>query len=368
MPKSQTRKIIFIHLLNDFSGSPKVLSQVIKVAQSSGIEIELYTGNKSIGFLSNLTENHHFVGYKRFENKYLTLFSFVFSQVILFFKLLKYWRKDVDIYANTMLPFGAGIAGWIMKKRVIYHIHETYIKPKILKIALRKIIQLTTTELIFVSKSLKSLEGFKGIKENIIYNSLPIKFQEEGKVHVYKSTKVEKFNVLMISSMKAYKGIFELIEIARKTENNPNIDFTLVLNASQVELKHFFKTTKLPSNLVLEHQQSDVIPFYKKASLVLNLSHVDDCIETFGLTILEALSFGVPVIVPPVGGPSEIVNEGKEGFLISSYDTNKIAKKIIELSTDTQACMELSQNAKERALDFSENKFNKEISNVITPK
>ena len=79
--------------------------------------------------------------------------------------------------------------------------------------------------------------------------------------------------------------------------------------------------------------------------MVLNLSKVDECVETFGLTILEAMAFGIPVIVPPIGGPAEIVTDGVEGYVISSYETNDIAKKIKELSMDKAKWTELSINA-----------------------
>ena len=89
------KKYIFIHLLNDFSGSPKVLSQVIKAVQKKGMSPELYTSKSESGFLSGLTTNHHQYFYKRSENKWMTLVAFMSSQILLFFKLLKYMNKDV---------------------------------------------------------------------------------------------------------------------------------------------------------------------------------------------------------------------------------------------------------------------------------
>ena len=46
-------KIIFIHLLNDFSGSPKVLSQIVKSYKNKNHDVELFT-SKDEGFLSNI--------------------------------------------------------------------------------------------------------------------------------------------------------------------------------------------------------------------------------------------------------------------------------------------------------------------------
>ena len=66
------------------------------------------------------------------------------------------------------------------------------------------------------------------------------------------------------------------------------------------------------------------------------------------------MAFGIPVIVPPVGGPTEIVHDREEGYLISSYETEKIAKTIMELSEDEEKCMALSIAARKRVDDFRE--------------
>ena len=41
------KKLVCVHLLNDFSGSPKVLSQVINAVSESNYEVDLYAGNAS---------------------------------------------------------------------------------------------------------------------------------------------------------------------------------------------------------------------------------------------------------------------------------------------------------------------------------
>ena len=91
------KKIIYVHLLNDFSGSPKVLSQVIKSTQDKDFKNELFNGKNTDGFLNEITKNHHFYFYKRFENKFLTLLTFTLSQIDLFLKLLKFRNGDITI-------------------------------------------------------------------------------------------------------------------------------------------------------------------------------------------------------------------------------------------------------------------------------
>ena len=359
------KKIIFAHLLNDYSGSPKVLSQVIKAVQKEEFGVELYTGKSENGFLSELTDKHHHYFYKRLENKYLTFVTFMFSQISLFFKLLKHRNEDIVIYINTMLPFGAGLAGKIMGKPVYYHIHEISLTPASFKCFLRFIVQKTASKVIFVSKSVEEVESFISIPQQVIYNALPNEFVKIAIKSPYQHLRYENFNVLMICSLKAYKGIEEFVYLADRCERQTNIIFTLVLNAEQSAIDEYYKGRVLPSNMTLVPRQNNLIPYYQQASLVLNLSRIDEWVETFGLTIAEAMAFGVPVIVPPIGGPIEIVHDGQEGYLISSYETEKIAKIIMELSKDEKRCIDLSKAARKRAENFNEVDFEKNILKEI---
>ena len=72
----------------------------------------------------------------------------------------------------------------------------------------------------------------------------------------------------------------------------------------------------MKEDLIVYPRQADVAEFYNGASLVLNLSDKDRFIETFGLTALEAMSAGLPVIVPTVGGIAELVEDSVNGYKI----------------------------------------------------
>ena len=65
--------IIFVHLLNDYSGSPRVLSQVIKLCQHEGIETELYIGSKTAGFLDQVNNPKIYYAYRRSGIRLITL-------------------------------------------------------------------------------------------------------------------------------------------------------------------------------------------------------------------------------------------------------------------------------------------------------
>jgi len=353
------KKIVFIHLLNDRSGSPKVLSQTIKALKNKGYQTELLTSSHQDGFLTGVADRNRSLFYRRSENKFVTLFYYVLSQILLFVQCLRYWNQDVVFYINTMMPFGGALAGKLIGKKVIYHVHETSLKPQILKKFLRSVISLTAHKVIFVSEYLKDVEIFATKKQVVIYNALESNLVEEQKVVK------NNFIVLMICSLKEYKGVLEFIKLSKLLSNVKELQFQLVLNASIAEINEYLKGSEKPSNLVIFDRQNNLSKFYRDASLLLNLSRPDGWIETFGLTILEGMEYGLPAIVPPVGGPTEIVREGIDGFQISCCETEKIADKIKFLMENKDEYLRLSKNARERVKEFDIKVFEEKICEVV---
>lgn len=360
------KKIIFFHLLNDYSGSPKVLSQVIDAVSKKGFDAELFLGGKgSSGFLSSVPCVQRRYFYKRFDNKFLTLISYTFSQVVLFFKLLRYRKSSAVFYVNTLLPFGAALAGKFLGIKVFYHIHETSIRPRPLKVFLRWMVEKCSSSNVFVSYFLARTEGFSNIESKVVYNAIPQEMSRIAAHHIYNPLPDGKFCVLMICSLKAYKGVNEFVHIARSLSSHPSFKFNLILGATEAEASEFFLGTAMPDNLTIIFSCADVVPYYQQASILLSLSKPDEWVETFGLTILEGLSFGIPCIVPPVGGPVELVSDDCEGYLMASDRVEDISAKLVFLEKNSDACYRLSAAAKVKSLSFSSEKFESGVLGVF---
>jgi glycosyltransferase involved in cell wall biosynthesis len=357
------KKIIFIHLFNDRSGSPKVLSQAITAFRKKNILTELITSSHKDGFLNNVADIRRTLFYKRSENRYITLFYYIISQFYLFFFCLRYWGQKVVFYVNTMMPTGAALSAKLMGKPVIYHVHETSIKPKLLKRLLRMVISLTAQKSIFVSNYLKETESFKDLDQVVVYNALDSAFLSSA-IGI-KRERDKTFNILMVCSLKIYKGLLEFLKIARNFSPNSGFKFHLVINATKDEIKSYFQRIIIPDNVIIHSRQSNMAQYYAQADLLLNLSRPDEWIETFGLTIIEAMCFGLPVIVPPIGGPAEIVRDDQEGYLISCYDTKKICDLIKHLAENDIEYARISDNARQRAKSFSQEIFEIKICNVL---
>lgn len=342
-------RIYTFHLLNDLSGSPKVLSQILKGLVAKGEKVSLVSSMKQSGFLSDL-EGVEYIDnrYAFHQNVILRLIRLFYVQVYIVLKLYRRVKKEDVIYVNTVLPFGAAILGKIKGCKVVYHIHETSMKPKILKTFLFFFVRKMASEVVYVSHFLKEAEPLK-VPSTVIYNALESKFLEKAKQ--FNRTPNQRPLVLMICSLKAYKGVHEFFDLAK---NAPSFDFQLVLNAEWTEIQAYFKEEILPDNLTFFSRQSNVSPFYEKADLLLNLSRPDEWVETFGLTVIEAMAYGVPAIVPPVGGIAEIVQEGKTGFKVSCYEKVNLKKLVVTLLKDSKLQAEMRNNCLLHRDSFSE--------------
>ena len=233
------KKIICVHLYNDFSGSPLVLANVIKGFLKNGKEV-IIVSSDSDGFLSDLPAKKERIPYTFTTNRWMRLLLFLVNQWRMFFHILTYRKEETVIYINTLLPFGAALAGKLTGQKVIYHIHETSIRPLVLKRFLKTIAAWTAKECIYVSNYLKDTEPINRVSTSVVYNALSKDFVEEANNYLITAKEpVQPFTVLMLCSLKGYKGIEEFIQLA---EGLPKYRFNLVLNASMEQIKVYFNT------------------------------------------------------------------------------------------------------------------------------
>ncbi len=354
-------KIFVFHLLNGFTGSPLVLRNVLLLMVRSGYDVELYTSSGE-GFLSGIDGiKYNFNFYVRSRYRLITFFTFFFSQIFLFLILLyKLPKKNSIVFANTILPFSGVLAGKVLRMPVIVHVHEDSVQPAILNRFLFFITNRYSDQIILVSEYLRKNHLSALGEISVVYNSVSEEFNSINKVVKVKPQ--NEFNVLMLSSLRSYKGLNEFLAISRLL---PHVSFTLVLSEEIQIINRFFEGETIPSNVILHSLQKDVHPFYRDADLVINLSKKDFWIETFGLTILEAMHYGVPVIVPTIGGITELVKDDMNGFLIDSTDIHLIVDKINLLSSDIEVWQKMSSKSLEIKDHFSINVFENGILQVL---
>ena len=85
---------------------------------------------------------------------------------------------------------------------------------------------------------------------------------------------------------------------------------------------------------------------------MLNLSIPSLWIETFGMTILEAMAYGIPSIVPNVGGPTELIIDGYNGYCIDVTNVDEIVFSIERIMQEVNYKFFVN-NSSERFLCFN---------------
>ena len=196
----------------------------------------------------------------------------------------------------------------------------------------------------------------------IIPNALPKEFT--NRLHPDAEAAFGRQTVLMLSSLKEYKGTREFIELANRL---PQYKFVLVINDVQENIDSFLYKYNIfcSQNLIIYPRQNNVVSFYNEASIVINLTDKKLAVETFGLTALEAMSAGLPVIVPTEGGIAEMVTDGENGYKIDVQDLNKIVEYIHLLLSDQELYNKLSNNASAYSRNFNIDKMTESILSLF---
>jgi glycosyltransferase involved in cell wall biosynthesis len=116
--------------------------------------------------------------------------------------------------------------------------------------------------------------------------------------------------------------------------------------------------SKVPDQIRLLGPREDVPALMRAFDLLV----VNSRSEPFGLTIVEAMLSGTPVLAAAVDGIPEIVRHGESGWLIDGRDHRSLAEAILTLLRDQNLRRKLGSNGRRDALArFSSGGFSTEI-------
>src|SRR5262249_38304028 len=76
------------------------------------------------------------------------------------------------------------------------------------------------------------------------------------------------------------------------------------------------------------------------------VAHASVIPEPFGRVIAEAMAMGRPVVASSAGGPTEIIEDGRTGFLVAPRDDEALAARITELLQDPAKATRVGEAAR----------------------
>ncbi len=150
----------------------------------------------------------------------------------------------------------------------------------------------------------------------------------------------------MVANFRGSKGYEFFIRAARKVKDRmPDTRFVAVGDLDPAIARPLLSLRErldLDDNVVFLGFRSDVPEILSELDVFV-LSSVS---EGFPLVALEAMAAGKPVVVTRSGGPQELVEDGRTGFLVPPSDSDALARKICEVLANPAGAAVLAQAAR----------------------
>jgi glycosyltransferase involved in cell wall biosynthesis len=158
----------------------------------------------------------------------------------------------------------------------------------------------------------------------------------------------DRFAVGWIGRMTAVKRTDDVL-LAFKRLRDEGVDAVLCLvgdGPDRLQLERRAHELGVMRDTLFLGYQEDVAPFYAAFdALVLPSSN-----EGTPVSAIEALAAGRPVVATRVGGVPDVVEEGKDGFLVEPGATEELADRLGQLARDPALREQMGRAGRERVL------------------
>ena len=151
------------------------------------------------------------------------------------------------------------------------------------------------------------------------------------------------------SNFRPVKRIADVVRIfAQVRERLPAKLILIGDGPERLFIQQLVRELKLNADVQFMGEQDQLDPLFLCADLFLLPSEQ----ESFGLTALEAMNCGVPVIATAIGGLPEVITHGETGYLFPVGDVADMAASAVALLGDPARHALFRAQARKRAEEF----------------
>jgi N-acetyl-alpha-D-glucosaminyl L-malate synthase BshA len=148
------------------------------------------------------------------------------------------------------------------------------------------------------------------------------------------------------SNFRPVKRIGDVVRIFARVRDRIPAKLLLIGDGPErLFIQQLVRELKLTSDVQFMGEQDQLEPLFLCADLFLLPSEQ----ESFGLTALEAMNCGVPVIATAIGGLPEVITHGETGYLFPVGDVAGMAASAVALLTDPARHALFRAQARKRA-------------------
>ena len=327
-----------LHVLNSriYSGAEKVVCQII----------HMFAGEVEMIYCSPYSENVESM-LKQEKVDYFPVDTLVPSQLG---RIIREQKPDL-IHAHDMRAsfVSALCCGNIP---MISHIHNNAYDSRGLsgKSIAYLLAGFKAKHILWVSRS--SYEGYFfhklfARKSSVLFNIIDLQ-------QVYHKQKLDEntyhFDAIYIGRLTFQKNPQRLMQLCAKMKQlKPDIQMAVVGTGElETETKQLCAQLGLEDNVHFLGFQSNPMKMLSDSKSLILPSRW----EGTPMCALEAMALGVPVVSTPTDGLVDLLDEGENGFL--SDDDDVLAKRVVDLATDTGLHCAMSQNAAQKAIRIND--------------
>lgn len=155
----------------------------------------------------------------------------------------------------------------------------------------------------------------------------------------------QDFVIAHLSNLRPVKRIPDLLRVVSLLKDLPQIKLLILAGGSFEEYQPLARKLGIEDRLVIRNNVLDIENYLVAADVGLYCSEK----ESFGMGVLETMSFGKPVVATRLGGVPEIVRDRETGFLERLGDGRAMAADLRKLATEPERVKTMGDAARERA-------------------
>ena len=283
------------------------------------------------------------------------MFSFVLNAIKPMLRIIDNWKPDI-IHIFFSLPTGP--LGWVAKKfrgtpYLVYLLggdvpgflaHEMNWEHKLLKEVSRQIWK-NSSGVVANSRGLADLGNiaFPDICIEVITNGINLNAFRPSR----KNSSLQTLNLLFVGRLVPQKGLLTLlksIDIIVNQRAQKNIKLKIVGDGREREqAEKYIKGKNL--NDYIEFLGWVKLEGLNKIYNSADVFMLPSTFEGMASVVLQAMACGLPTISTKVLGSEDLVENGKNGFLVEVGDFQAMAEKISYLSNNREIILEMGKES-----------------------
>lgn len=181
---------------------------------------------------------------------------------------------------------------------------------------------------------------------DVIYNFFEPRTPRRSRAAVRRELGIGRGAMLLhASNLRAPKRIDLLLETVARLRPRGAFKLVVLAGASFDPWRRVVRRLGLEDRVIVRERVTDIEDYLQAADLGLFTSEM----ESFCVSILEAMNFGCPSVAPAVGGIPEVTISGKTGVLVPFGDVETAARAVETLMQRPALRRKLGAAAKARA-------------------